>query len=80
MTLEPNQQEKVLQWMRQKELHRNCPSCGASEDFMCCDIVELHVKSNTGERSGTEIPVLPLICPNCGHVRIFSAKLIRIVE
>ena len=80
MTLESCEQEKVLAWLQEKELPRHCPSCGSDEDFVCCDVIELFVKPNTEERCGTEIPIVPLICQNCGHVRMFSAKLIGVVE
>jgi uncharacterized Zn finger protein len=76
MALEPCQQETVLNWLQERELPRQCPSCGSEKEFIGCDVVELHVKSDREGISGTEIPVVPLICQNCGHVRLFSAKLI----
>jgi hypothetical protein len=75
MALEPYQQETVLTWLRERELPRQCPSCGSEKDFMCCDVVELRVNADQEGISGTEIPVVPLICQDCGHVRLFSAKL-----
>jgi hypothetical protein len=78
MALEPCDQEKVLAWVQEKGLPRHCPSCGSDEDFVGCDLIELPIKQVPGAQRGTEIPVIPLICQVCGHVRLFSAKLIGV--
>lgn len=78
MALEPCQQELMTTWMTEKEIRKDCPSCGATQDFIACDIVELIVKSDAEKISGTEIPVIPVVCPQCGHVRLFSAKAIGV--
>jgi hypothetical protein len=64
--------------MVEKEIRRDCPSCSSTQDFVACDIVELIVKPDADRPSGTEIPVIPVICPRCGHVRLFSANAMGI--
>lgn len=78
MALEPCQQETVLKWLQDKKLPRHCPCCGYEGEFMGCDVVELPIKEDGESSSGTEIPVVPLVCQNCGHVRLFSANLMGI--
>lgn len=75
MTLEPCQQDAVLKWLQEKELPRHCPCCGFEGEFVGCDLVELRIKEGEASSSGTEIPVVPIICQKCGHVRMFSANL-----
>jgi hypothetical protein len=78
MALEPCQQKLLSTWIIEKEIRRDCPSCSSTEDFIACDLVELIIKPGSEGTSGTEIPVIPVICPRCGHVRLFSANAIGI--
>jgi hypothetical protein len=78
MALDSCQQETVLKWLQDRELPRHCPCCGSEGEFMGCDVVELHIKELGARPTGTEIPVVPIICQNCGHVRLFSANLMGI--
>lgn len=79
MTLDPEKQKKLTQWIESKVVRRHCPACEHAVDWVAADVLELVIQPCEGA-SGTEIPVVPLVCPNCGYVTLFSAKFIGLAE
>jgi hypothetical protein len=73
MTLDAEQQAKLEAWIAEKVVRRHCPACETAIDWQAADVLDL-VISPCEHPSGTEIPVVPLVCPNCGYVTLFSAK------
>ena len=79
MTLGAAKQQKLKEWAAAKVVSRHCPACEKPIDWVAADVLELTIQPCEGA-SGTEVPVLPLKCPNSGYVTLFSAKLIGLVE
>ena len=79
MTLDAARQQKLRDWVAAKIVRRHCPACEERIDWVAADVLELTIQP-CEETSGSEIPVLPLVCPNCGYVTLFSAKFIGLVD
>ena len=79
MTLDAAEQQKLKEWAAAKVVRRPCPAYEKPIDWVAPDVLELAIRPCEGA-SGTEVPVLPLKCPNSGYVTLFSAKLIGLVE
>lgn len=83
MDLIPEQQEKVTKWFREKLGMRGCPSCGQLQGFVMGDIIAAPTVKVSGETvtldKETAIPFVPIVCRNCGNVRLFSAIVIGLI-
>ena len=79
MTLDAAEQQKLKEWVAAKIVRRHCPACEIPIDSVVADVLELAIQPCEGA-SGTEIPVLPLVYPNCGYVTLFSARFIGLVD
>jgi hypothetical protein len=72
-------QEKTMAWIAAKVVRRHCPACEQAVNWQAADVLELAI-APCEQPSGTEIPVVPLVCPNCGYLTLFSAKAIGLVS
>jgi hypothetical protein len=81
MALNPQQQKAAIDWLREKLGQKQCSECGNASNFGTGDIVNLTAYYPGGSIvvGGPSVPVLPVICNNCGHVRLFSAVAMGIL-
>lgn len=59
-----------------------CPACSSRKGFYVSDFVAAPlVNLETGSLHGSQqIPMLPVLCKNCGHIRFFSAVVMELVS
>jgi Zn ribbon nucleic-acid-binding protein len=83
MVLTPEQQETVTKWLREKLGMRSCPSCGQLQGFMIGAMIAAPIVKMTSEGMAVDmensVPLVPLACRNCGHVRLFSAVFMGLI-
>lgn len=83
MVLSPEQQEKVTKWLREKLGMRSCPSCGQLQGFLMGDIIAAPIVKVTDESmtldTENSAPFVPIVCRNCGNVRLFSAIVMGLI-
>lgn len=72
---------KALSWLKGK-IPPICPTCYSTKGFYISDPVAAPlVHLETGEiQWGQEIPMLPVLCKNCGHIRFFSTEVMGLVR
>ena len=74
MPLSHEQVHKLEQWLDSKGVNRSCPMCGGGE-WQMGEIV-----SGTGvQDQGNVLPMVQVVCGNCGHVMLFAAMPIGLV-
>jgi hypothetical protein len=83
MTLTVEQQETIKKWLEEKLSMRNCPTCGQCQGFAIGAIIAAPVVNLTGEGTANDadisVPFVPLLCRNCGNVRLFSARTMGLI-
>ncbi len=79
MPLEPEKRERLQAWIGSKVVRRHCPACEHAVDWDVADMLELSL-APCDEAGGIAVPVVPLVCPNCGYVTLFSAKRIGLCD
>jgi len=73
MPLTPEQQKKLQNWLSSKNVTPNCPSCGG-RSWSIGDIISSPVLTSGGTAiGGRTIPMVQVICNNCGFVRLYAA-------
>jgi hypothetical protein len=73
MPLTQDQIAKVNSWMQSRKVTLRCHQCGHG-NFASGDICASPQFSGGGMSiGGPTIPMLPLICQNCGNVLFFAA-------
>lgn len=72
------EQQRALDWINQKWKDKICPICGDMH-WTIMSVMELRQYENgsiiLGGNSVT-LPVVPVICNNCGYTRFFNAMMI----
>ena len=78
--LTEQQRQQVQDWLNARKISPNCPTCG-SKSLTVGDIISGNVLVAGGGLSigGQNVPMVQVICKNCGHVRLFAARLIGII-
>jgi len=73
MPLTPDQMDQLQNWMEEKDVDTTCPACG-NTGWVTSEMIAPRVRSRARpSEEGTQVPMVPLTCDNCGHVRLFSA-------
>jgi predicted nucleic-acid-binding Zn-ribbon protein len=59
-----------------------CPACNQNVEWQQAGLMTLiGIKETFLELDPSRgIPILPIICKNCGYIRIFSAKAIGLIK
>jgi hypothetical protein len=80
MQLSDQQRAQITSWLEARKLVANCPMC-ADIAWNFTDILLGVTSSPEGERqmSQTAHPMIQAVCTNCGHVRLFSARVMALV-
>ena len=81
MPLTDSEKNRFMQWIREKggQNPSKCPVCGEPNKWWPGDVVvmpELTGEGNLQIDEQSSIPVVQLICGNCGYVRFFNATMI----
>jgi hypothetical protein len=79
MTLDPDKQARLEAWIAAKIVRRHCPACEHAVDWEVAEMLDLDV-APCEAGGGVSVPVVPLVCPHCGYVTPFSAKLIGLCD
>jgi predicted nucleic-acid-binding Zn-ribbon protein len=73
MPLTPAQIQKVENWLTSKKLNPTCPSCGGRK-WTPLDIISANTVTAKGTTiGGNSIPMVQIVCSNCGFVKLFAA-------
>ena len=73
MPLTPAQIQKVENWLTSKKLNPTCPSCGERK-WAPLDIISANTVTAKGTTiGGNSIPMVQIVCSNCGFVKLFAA-------
>jgi hypothetical protein len=72
MALQPSQQRIADEWFKSRPV-LPCPSCGAGGTFDVVGMVAPFIMEEKAVQWGTSIPMLCVMCSNCGNVRMYSA-------
>jgi len=76
MTLTAEQNERLTQWLRDKGKHSDCPFCGENDWIPGLIIAAPTVTEHNITFSGKKIPMVQLVCGNCGYVHLFAAVMV----
>jgi hypothetical protein len=80
MPLTDGEKQRFLQWLRQKGgPNTSCPVCERSDRWGPGDVVaspEITTKGEIQFDMASLVPVVQLICHNCGYVRFFNANIV----
>jgi hypothetical protein len=75
MPLTDAQQRKLEAWLNDKKVTTQCPMCGADlQDLGGAELIAAPVAAKASASAGGAIVLVPVVCDNCGHVMLFSAK------
>ena len=71
----------VREWLKTKATHTAaCPACGnAKADVGDIVLAPVYVAPGATTTGVTGVPMLQLLCDNCGYVRLFSAIKLGLV-
>jgi predicted nucleic-acid-binding Zn-ribbon protein len=73
MPLTPAQALKVQNWLTSKKLNPTCPSCGGRK-WTPVEIISANTVTAKGTTiGGNTIPMVQIVCSNCGFVKLFAA-------
>ncbi len=81
MPLNDKQRQAIVDWLGTKATVPHCPGCGQLGPFSLGEILAPATFDLTNKTIlvGTTVPLVPVICTNCGNVRLFSAVMMGIV-
>ena len=75
------QRQRLIDWMRTKEVQAPCPASAAFQWAPGDLVAESGVDAKGNIRySGGLVLLVQLVCGNCGFVMQFDAKLIGLIE
>lgn len=76
--------DKTIEYLQRKWGSAGCPMCGGNEWNVSEKIFELREfsagKRMVGESNGAILPVVPVICNNCGNTMFINALFIGLLE
>jgi len=71
--LTPDQMDQVQDWMEEKDIDTTCPACG-NTSWVTSEIIAPRVRERVrAPEEGLQLPMVHVMCDNCGYVRLFSA-------
>ena len=80
MRLSQEQLAKFQQWAARKGIKNTCESCGSNK-WELGDIVAAPTFAGGGFNiGGPTVPMVPMICTNCGYIRHYAAVLIGLAS
>ncbi len=74
MPLTREQAYKLQQWLNSRGVNLNCPMCGSAQ----WETGEIVSGVNVNDQRNT-LPMVQVVCGNCGYVMLFSAMPIGLV-
>jgi hypothetical protein len=74
MAAEFEHQPGTIAWLQAKLPNLRCPLCG-TEGFIIGELLASPVMLNNVINVAQAVPLVPVVCRNCGHVLLFSAVL-----
>ncbi len=74
MPLSHEQAHKLQQWLNSRGISLNCPMCSSSQ----WETGEIVSSVNVNDQRNT-LPMVQVVCGNCGYVMLFSAMPIGLV-
>ncbi len=79
MSLDPDQLQKVHEWLQKKCALMVCPCCNSTSWGVGELGTMLPIQDNNILFGGKCTPALPILCQNCGFIRLFSAIMIGLI-
>lgn len=80
MPLSPADVEKLNNWLRTKCSAMICPCCGSSAWGLGELGTMLPLQENVIQLHGDTTPAVPILCHNCGYIRLFSAVVLGLLS
>lgn len=74
MPLSQEQAHKLQQWLDSRGVSRNCPMCSSNQ----WETGEIVSGTSVGD-TGSAVPMVQVVCGNCGYVMLFAAMPIGLV-
>ena len=72
--------ETLTEWLRSKGIRAECLACGTNrwidEGIIAAPVLTGGAADRVAEHT---VHMVPLVCTNCGYVRLFSAKMVGLV-
>lgn len=73
MPLTPDQMDQVQACMEEKDIATTCPAYG-NTSRVAGEIIAPRVRERVrAPEEGLQVPMVHMICDNCGYVRLFPA-------
>ena len=69
----PDQMDQIQSWMEEKDIDTTCPACGNAAWVTSEMIAPLVRSASKPSEERVQVPLVQLMCDNCGYVRHFSA-------
>lgn len=79
--LNEKEQEKINEWLSSKGVSRLCESCGKDAWVPGPVVRAIGIDTSVGEADwdNASIPMVQVLCENCGYIRHYSAGLIGLL-
>jgi predicted nucleic-acid-binding Zn-ribbon protein len=76
MSMSDSQKAKIYNHLQNAGVRNLCPACNQDVEWKQANIVTALGMTDSSLDTSKGIPLIPVICKNCGYVRFFSAKSI----
>jgi hypothetical protein len=81
MSMSDEQKTKIYEHLKNAGVHSICTACNQEVTWKQADTATiLGITEDTTPDLSRGIPLIPIICENCGYVRFFSAKSIGLFK
>ena len=78
MELTDEQLRRLHDWFDAKSVRAECPSCGWTS-WTPGRVVVMPFSGKDGKGTNEGLPVVPVLCNNCGYVRLFLGRRMGVV-
>ena len=76
MPLTNSEVDRLTAWLQNRGVNAACPAC-TQQQWGLGEIVSMPVDTRLGaDMTAQHLPVVSLVCGNCGFMMMFSAKLV----
>jgi hypothetical protein len=78
MPISEAQKHQVKSWMQDKRVSDTCSACSAAAGWSVSEIVAVSTYRGPTSIGGSNVPMVQVVCSNCGYVMHLSTLAIGI--
>lgn len=78
MSINDENKKKFIEALKQKGVSSTCPMCSRKDWILAENYTPLLLQPLEGvfNLGGPMIPAISLVCKNCGHIALYSSKIL----